>query len=291
MKSIFNRLLKIDLPFYNSLTKPRMGAGMDYYIKQLNNELSNRCERNSRYSVRAFARALQIDPGALSRILSGKQIPSYKLTQNLMESLKLDPSEQDKFLNSVAQSQRERGISRLHPMFSKKNKRTPKISDLSIDLYRIIADWYHFTIMELTTTEEFDPSPHAIAKELGISITEVKLALERLIRLELLENKDGGYVRTEAQLSTTDKHITTPALKKNQRQFLEKAIESLENDPIEERNMSSMTMAIDPKKLPQAKQMIRDFNQFLCSFLESGEKKQVYNMSIAIFPLQKIKEL
>jgi hypothetical protein len=47
-----------------------------------------------------------------------------------------------------------------------------------------------------------------------------------------------------------------------------------------------MTMAIDPEKLSAARQMIREFNQSLCQFLESGKRTRVYNLGVALCPLQ-----
>jgi hypothetical protein len=68
---------------------------------------------------------------------------------------------------------------------------------------------------------------------------------------------------------------------------LEKAVISVEEDPIEARSMTGMTMAIDPAKLPEAKQMITEFNRGLCKFLESGPRKQVYQLGVCLYPLQK----
>ena len=265
----------------------------EFYNQCLKKELSERCERNPRYSVRAFARALGVDVGALSRLLAGKQVPSYKLAQKLMAALALNPEEAESFIASVAETQRSRNLQRLSPLL-RRHQGTGSSSarpvDLSIDLYRVISDWYHFAILELTFVEGFESNPRWIAKELGISAAEASLAIERLMKFGLLSEQDGKLVKTEEQLSTVDKHLTTPALRKNQKQFLEKAIHSLENDPIEERNMSSMTMAIDPEKLPLAKLMIREFNQNLCKFLESGSRKRVYNLEIALYPIQAKKQ-
>lgn len=259
-----------------------------FYQQKLKSELAGRCERNPRYSIRAFAKALNVDVGALSRILSGKQIPSFKLAQTLLAALNLEAEELDQFMDSVAETQKGRNLERLSPLVRKyKTKLTDaKPSDLSIDLYRILADWYHVAILELTFTDEFQPNPRYIAKELGITVTEASLAVGRLESFGLLKIEDGIYSKTNAALSTADKHLSTPALRKNQKQFLDKAIHSLENDPIQERSITSMTMAIDPEKLPIAKQMIREFNQSLCKFLESGKRKRVYNMEIALYPLQ-----
>ncbi len=260
-----------------------MEATYQHIIKE---ELARRCERNPRYSIRAFAKALQIDVGALSRVLAGKQIPSHKLAQKLIEALELEPEKSDVFVSSISETQGHRHLRRTSPFFKKlQSKSVPQ--DLSIDLYRVIADWYHVAILELTFVEDFESTPRWISKNLGIGQTEARLAIERLLNLGLLATKNGRLIKTTEQLSTADKHLTTPALKKNQRQFLERAMVSLEEDPIEERSITSMTMAIDPAKLNEAKKMIREFNQTLCQFLESGKQKRVYNLGVALCPVQK----
>lgn len=262
----------------------------DFYRSILKEELTRRCEKNPRYSVRAFAKSLGVDVAAISRVLTGKQIPSYQLTQKILSGLDLDPSGQKDFIASVAKKQRKRGLERINPLFKKIKSDIPA-QDLSIDYYRVIAEWYHVAIMELTFTKSFKADPKWIASQLGISVLEAKLAIERLVNLHLLEEKKGRLVKTNDRLSTTDKHLTTPALKKNQKQFLEKSIESLEQDPIDERSHTSMTMAIDPKHLPKARELIRNFNQALCDLLETDDQSRVYNLSISLYPLQKGKSV
>ena len=258
-----------------------------FFRERLNQELVARCDRNPRYSVRAFAKALALDAGTLSRILNGKQIPSFKLSQRIVDSLALSPQERDYFFSSVAMIQRGRQLKRLSHSVNAYPEIKP-VKDLSLDLYRIISDWYHFAILELTFVNDFESDPSWIANQMGISETEAKLAIERLLQFQLLQRrKNGKLFKTDAQLSSADKHLTTAAHRKNQKQFLEKAIDSLENDPIEERSMTSMTMAINPEQLPLAKKMIREFNQKLCETLEKGSRERVYNLEVALYPLQK----
>lgn len=261
-------------------------AQTPYYREKLRQELASRCERNPRYSVRAYAMALELDAGTLSKLLNGKQIPSYKLSERLMKGLCLGQQEQEMFLSSVVEIQKNRQLQRLSPRL-RAYQTTRTTADLSLDLYRIVSDWHHFAILELTYHEDFDSSPRWIAKELGISVIEAQMAVDRMLQFNLLKRHKNTLVKTNEQLSSVDKHLTTPAHKKNQKQFLEKAITSLENDPLEERSMTSMTMNIDPEKIPVAKRMIRDFNQALCQYLETGKRKRVYNMQISLYPLQK----
>ncbi len=88
-------------------------------------------------------------------------------------------------------------------------------------------------------------------------------------------------------MRTGDRELTTGAHRRHQKQILEKSIASLENTPIAKRNHTSMTMAIDPALLPEAKRRMEKFTQELCDFLESGKRKQVYEMAVNLFPMSK----
>lgn len=261
----------------------------EYYQVYLSEELARRCERNPRYSTRAFAQALTIDVASVSRILAGKQIPSFKICQVLFDKLEMSPTDQRKFMLSVAARQKADGCKRISPAFKKLHDLDADRVHVSVDTWRVIADWYHGAIMELTFTKSFKPDPKWIAKELGLTEVEAKLALQRLLRLGLLTEKNGRIVKAHSQVSSADKSVTSAAHRRLQRQVLSRAIASLESDPIERRNMTSMAMAIDPAKIPRAKEMIQKFSRELCAFLESGKQTQVYQLGICLYPVSKSK--
>ena len=72
-----------------------------FHIQLLHAELSRRKSMNPRYSLRAFATRLRVDPGALSRILSGKQAISQQILVRMVQGLKLIPEEASRFVHSV----------------------------------------------------------------------------------------------------------------------------------------------------------------------------------------------
>lgn len=262
------------------------------YRHYLKSELARRCEKNPSYSLRAFAKAIEVDAGTLSRILNGQQALSFKMAQKVVAKLDLDPEQETNFFRSLA---RQKGLAQLGQQSqavdsrgdATESKAEYKGEDLRIEYYRLIADWYHHALMELTHVKGFKPDIHYISRELGISQTEARLALDRLVHLNLLAKKNGKLVKVQAKHSTTDRNVTTPALRKCQKQFLEKAIYSLENDPLEERNHTNIIMAGDSSKIEAAKRMIREFQMALCNFLESGKRDRVFNLSVALFPVQK----
>jgi uncharacterized protein (TIGR02147 family) len=277
----------------HELCRLRCMERMYFYQRKLQDLLTERVERNPRYSLRAFAQLLGLDPGTFSQVLSGKRFPSEKLAQNIFKNLELSPAEQNEFLRSLADAKKKAGLKRISPELRKLLKEKVENThgkELSLDLFKTIADWYHFAILELPFTPDFKSDPQWIATALGISVTEAHSAIQRLISLELLELVDGNLKRVDSQLTSADKHLTTAAHKKRQKQILEKSIESLENDPIEVRNHSAMTFAIDSTKLPEAKKRIEKFIEEMTSFLESGERDRVYEMTVNLFPTQKLKK-
>lgn len=247
-----------------------------FYKSFLEQELARRSERNSQYSLRSFAKSLGLVPSALSEILAGKRLPSPKMAQKILGKLNTSPEENAQFFQSLALAHQQRSAKRLSPTFKERNlQRLKPPTELSIELFRVISEWYHAAILELTFVEDFQSNPRWIATELGISPIEAKLAIGRLLKLGLLEKKSDRLVKSSEQLTTSDKQLTDPALKKMQKQCLEAAIYSLDHDPIGERNITTMTMAIAPEKISKAKEKIKKFNRELCLDLESGSRKRV----------------
>lgn len=72
------------------------------YRELLLNELRRRQSTNPMYSLRAFARALDMDPSTLSKILRGKRDLSMRKAFDLTLRLQLPAETVNAFLGSVA---------------------------------------------------------------------------------------------------------------------------------------------------------------------------------------------
>ena len=75
---------------------------MPFYVMYLCEELDRRIEGNSQYSLRAFARFLDIDASFLSKVLARKQVLSLKKVEAIVEKLGLSEEQRKKFIVSVA---------------------------------------------------------------------------------------------------------------------------------------------------------------------------------------------
>lgn len=237
----------------------------------LQEELVLRCQRNPAYSLRSFAQSIGLSPSFLSKILNGQRRVTERVFRKVATNLNLEVTQINSFLENE-----DHVDSGLQP--------------LQLEYFKIISDWYHFALIELTHVAGFQNSPEWIATRLGITVNQAKAATERLLQLELLELKDGKLKPTSGGNSTTKNEFTDLAFKKMQDELLHKSVHSLWHEDMNLRDHTSICMAIDPADLPEAKKRLAKMRRDLCRFLERPKRnspKQVYNLSLSFFALSK----
>ncbi len=245
----------------------------------LKEEFARKCKRNPKFSLRAFASLLEIESSALSKILNGKRRLTPQMVMRLGKKLNLGPKELSRF--SIVPNQNYGDTSYL------------EFQQLTLDQFSVIADWYHYAIHELVKLNSFKSNTQWISKTLKISIAEASSATERLIRLGYLEKTENGQlVNKSGPLTTVGNKFSGVAFRKLQKQILEKALEALEEIPMDKRSQTSMTMAISTKKLNQAKKKIDKFRRELSEFLEEDQNSldAVYHLGISLYPVTKDKK-
>jgi hypothetical protein len=239
----------------------------------LQRQLTERCKKNSRYSLRAFAKFLSIDASSLSQILSGKRPLSKKSVQVLCQKLSAQPQDLKSF-----------GLIKTNQVID------ADYMQVSLDTFAVIADWYHFAILELTFVSAFKADPKWISKKLSITVDEAKSAIERLKRLGLLLEENGSYIKSSNLLTNQSDVMTSAAHKELQKQIIEKALLAIDECTSEEKDITSMTMAINISNLEKARELTRKYRREMCSLLESGDQTQVYNLGIQLYPISKKQE-
>ena len=234
---------------------------------------TQRCKNNPRYSLRAFARFLSINPSSLSQILSGKRPLSKKSVQGICQKLSAKPQDLKAF-----------------GLFKTGQVVDENYLQVSLDTFAVISDWYHYAILELTFVSGFKADPKWISKKLSITTEEAKSTVERLKRLGLLLEENGSLIKSSKLLTNRSDVNTSAAHKELQRQVIEKALLSVDECAAEEKDITSMTMAIDISNLERARELTRKYRREMCSLLEDGEQTQVYNLGIQLYPISKKQE-
>lgn len=245
------------------------------YIEYLKSELERRLGQNSSYSLRAFARDLQISPGNLSEIVKGKRPLSKKNAQKIAGSLGLNPIEEEAFLALPQESK-------------KAHNEIKERKEIDLEYFKLLENWYHFAILNLLETKPKPLSAEQIAKRLGIKVIEAKLALDRLVHIGLVLYDQNNQWTCVDDFVETPTDIPSMAIKRYHQQILNKAIAALIEQSPEEREISGIGMAIDSKNLKAIKKDIDEFqNQLIEKYSGVGNPDEVYQFETALFKLSK----
>jgi len=258
----------------------------DYRIF-LRNTLVERIAKNPSYSLRAMAQSLDVSPSTLSEVLKGKRNISSERAYIIASKLGLQSKEHEYFclLVQMSNTSKVEIIESLQKKIEKLNPRKEVVQNLTVDLFRTIADWYHSAILHMSELQGFQFKPSAIAQRLGISNFEAEAAIERLLRLGLLSQDDKGRFFPTTEYLVEAK-IPNESLQRFHKQMLEKAAESLRTQSPKEKLIRTETIAIDSKLLPEADELVEEFvtkmNQL---FKRSKKKTAVYHLGIQFFNL------
>lgn len=230
-------------------------------------EFSIRQSKNARYSLRGFAKALNLSPSSLSALLRSKRRPTPALIQRVGPELGLSESQIAHMISASGEV---------------------VFQEIPNELYEQISDWHHYAILELTKLKKFKSTTAFVANSLLISEQEARLAVDRLSRVGLLDTsvtpwKDLSLLGNATNIAN---EVSTASKKKLQKQLLEKGIHSLENVPFELRLNRSSTVAINKADLPKAQErIIKFYRKLMADLEETRTATDVYNISIALFPL------
>ncbi len=257
------------------------------YHDLLNEEFDKRKSYNSSYSLRAYARDLGMSAPRLSQILSKKQGLSIDAARDVAQKLKLSESKTQWFTSSAgslhARSFKERTDFRERVMTYKEEAKV--FTELQLEYFKVISDWYHFAILELSYLEDFQNDSTWMAEILGITKVEVEEAITRMKALDLIQEKDGKLIDVFKFLATPN-DIPSISLKKFNTQLMKKAMEALFEQDVMEREISSNIISINKEQLPAFKEKLRDFRrEFENDSAPTKNKNAVYCLSMQFFEL------
>ncbi len=259
------------------------------YRDWLKTEFDSRCRRSRNYSLRAFARDLDIPPPKLSQLMRGICGISGLKAKKIASKMNLTKEEKIIFVtmveaehsrSSLGKQRAQKKLERL-----KKNK---DFSEISLEKFSLVSDWYNFAILELVDLIEFRPNINWISKRLSISTDEVSKSIQRLLEFGFLERDPIKGYRHPTQDLATPSEIPSRQMREYHSQVLQIAEKALHSVPIDERDFSSITMAIDSKKIAEAKIWLKEFRRSFCRDIQkSNSKDRVYSLCIQLFPLDK----
>lgn len=241
----------------------------DQMVDKIRAELQRRRVKNPSYSLRSFARDLDVDPSNLSKILARKKSPGKYLALKIGEGIGFAPGDQDWIFRSLPELL----------------EGTPAPQE--VEKFKIISGWQHAAILELAKVSGFKMTAENIADRLGLTRAVVEESLQRLETVGFVLRSETGVFKVKSEGTPKDLHLASsePYLEQ-QREVLKGALQALERVPIEMRSQTSMTFAIDSKRLDEAKLLIKKFRRQMATLLaEGGALDEVYQLSVSLYPV------
>ena len=167
-------------------------------------------------------------------------------------------------------------------------KKTKAFSQFELDKFRLLCRWYYVAILELVQLKGFAPSTRNIADYLDIELDDVAEALSAMKRLGVLTRSGGRWACVEEK-GEIIAPASTEAIRAYHRQMIFLAQDELaktENHFFKLRDITGMTMPINPKRISGAKRKIMRFRRSLEAYLTQGDCTEVYQFNIQLFPLR-----
>lgn len=248
---------------------------LDMLHKILLQEFEKRALHNPQYSLRSFARDLQINSGTLSSILNHRRPIGPKVLAHMMKVLPLSIAEKKKILSSL-----------FVDTSPETEAEVPTL--LTEEILTVIKDWEHYAILAYLQLPNARQTPGGLASDLDIPQSRALRALSNLEAVGLIRRSANWFVSSYKSIITS-RGIPSPALREAHRQYLDKAKWALEHLSVEERDITGVTMAISRKNLPKAKELITQFRKDLSGLLAQGQVDDIYRLNLQLFPLTKLR--
>ncbi|MBO9666502.1 MAG: TIGR02147 family protein [Bdellovibrio sp.] len=259
----------------------------DNYRIFLNDLISERGRKNASLSLRSFANFTHVSVSVLSRVLNGERMLTANVAVKIAMSLKFTAKETQHLLNLIDLERATSDDDRAKIFKRMQGPHKSKI--LSLETFRLIAEWQHFAIMALTHVKGFRSDAFWIADRLKISPTQTKSSVERLMGLNLLRQEGKKLVVQDTSLQTTI-DIPDGAIQESHRQQLQKAQEALSEIEVSLRDFTSLTLNMNLTDLKVAKNKIREFVDDFEKTLEKKPSDQVFQLNVQLYPLTKIEK-
>jgi uncharacterized protein (TIGR02147 family) len=260
------------------------------YLRDL---LQSKQRSNPLFSVRSWARQMGLKShAALVFFLNGQRKLRPSHVPSVLKGLRLNEDE-GKFWTALvhldcASSEEEKKffldqLKILHP--------AKDFSILDIEKFRLVSDWLHMAILEMTRLQDFQSDAHWIQKRLAfpIEIHQVQEALNRLLNLNLLKMEKGRFVKTNERL-TTPKDRPSESIREHHKQVLRNGFDAIEMQTVAERVYDSCAMTVNASKLPEAKELIRKFREDMAKLMEKNPGDETYQLSVQFFKLTQQKD-
>jgi uncharacterized protein (TIGR02147 family) len=252
-----------------------------HYSDIIRDILNSRVIKNNYYSLRAFARDLNLTPSHLSEVLARKTNLSLKKGEEIAKTLHLSKEDQKLFCKLVeianANDLQRNILEQQLYNFDSSN------IVISRNMYASISEWHSLALLELISLRDFKYNLNWIAEKLSISTEEAKDTIENLLKIKLIEFENDRLKKQYDYFVLPNGNKSNSA-KDFHKLILKKAATAIDEQPTEMRNFTGAFLHIKKDDIQKISDKIKCFRRELAKEFESENASDaVYMFSIQLF--------
>ncbi len=259
------------------------------YREYLKDYYEERKSSDAFFSYRFIGTKTDLDAGFLVRIFQGQGHLSGKSVDTFVAFLHLSGREEEYFRCLVDFCKARTDKSRARHYSKLLEIQGFQTTKLAKDQLALFQQWQHIPIRSLIALKDSDTSAASLGNRLSPSLppSEAEASIALLLRLGLLRtNNRNALELTDTYISAGPEQIRPVAIREFQRETMKLAMESLERHPPELRDISSVSVTLNPKDLPIIRDRIKTLRESILKFSsESTGEREVFQLNMQLFPL------
>ncbi|MBN1759136.1 MAG: TIGR02147 family protein [Chitinispirillaceae bacterium] len=257
------------------------------YQEYLRDYYEEKKRDNPFMSYRYLGNHLRLDPGFLLKVLQGKLHLSERSLPKLCSFFKFNERE-SRYFELLVRYNKAKSTAEIKLYFEKlMTLRDSRSHPMEEWQYAFYQKWYHSAIHALLLIHEFNGSFKRLASLLSPPITarQAQESIRLLMKTGLVTlDADGIYRSTDAFVTTGDKWRGA-AIHNYQKETITLSAEALDLHPKELRDISTITVALSAKDLPEIRERIRQFRQSIMTLDNENAPDTVFQVNIQVFPV------
>lgn len=228
-------------------------------------------------------------PNFLKLVMEGQRNLTEKSIVQVVKAFELEGREAEFFAALVRFNQaktleeKDLGYEQLKLL-----RRDLPLKRLEYSQFDYFNHWYAVAIRELLGVKGFREDPEWIRSKLQgrVSTAQVRRTLGLLERLGLIRRDEKGRLRQEQTPLSSGDQVTSLAAFRFHQGMIDKAKEALREAPAQERDISSVTLAVTRETAEQIKKRLRQFRKEILALSDQeGKAEAVYQLNLQFFNL------
>jgi len=251
--------------------------------------LRRKRKTEGRVTIREACEMLgQKSTATMHAIMSGRRLMSPAVQKALAEHLGWTAHE-SKFVAAWVSYERKRRSGRATERDKERLEATnmgkTNLETMSPESFSFIADWFHFPLKSLLSLPDARTSLEWLEKKLRgrVSSQQIMFALQNMQTLGLISRAKSGWAVNKDV--TTPQDVPSEGVRRHHIQMMERAMDAIREDEMSQRDMSSLTFAMDPEQMEDAKHVLEEYRlDFLRRFEKKGKTGcEVMQLNIQFF--------